>query len=81
MSKEWTEDQCKSLHQTQAQELIRFLVERASVLSTVYSKLIEIWRDKAATNESAQIALIRTSAHECELNFPRFLLALSPCAL
>jgi hypothetical protein len=81
MSKEWTEDQCKSLHQTPVWILTPLPVDTASVLSTVYNKLIETWRGSNAGSETAQIALIRNSTHECELYFPRLLLELSPCVL
>lgn len=73
MSNEWTEDQRKSLRQTQIQVLTLLLVEAALVLSTVYSRLIEMWRDKNTASEAARIALIRESTHECKLYYPRLL--------
>jgi hypothetical protein len=42
-------------------------------LSTVYSKLMEIWREKTTASEGAQIALIRKSTYQCEIYFYRFL--------
>ncbi|TLD29837.1 sensor histidine kinase/response regulator [Venturia nashicola] len=47
-SREWTEDQ----------------MDTASVLSTVYNRMIESWRDKKPFSENAQMDLIRNSAHE-----------------
>ncbi|QDS75788.1 hypothetical protein FKW77_000003 [Venturia effusa] len=49
-SKEWTTDQ----------------MDTASVLSTLYNRMMESWRDKEPTDENAEIDLIRKSTHEFE---------------
>ncbi|KAE9974542.1 hypothetical protein BLS_003093 [Venturia inaequalis] len=49
-SREWTEDQ----------------MDTASLLSTVYNKMIESWREKKPISENAQIDLIRNSTNEIE---------------
>jgi signal transduction histidine kinase len=65
-SAEWTLDQRRSSVFLTSPMLTLASVDTASVLSTVYSKMIENSREKDTVSENSQIATIRNSTHELE---------------
>lgn len=66
MSKDWTEDQGKESSCSQNALANTSIVDTGSVLSLLYGRFIEIWRQKESASQNNRMTrlLIRNASHE-----------------